>query len=141
MRICSACGEPFVAGYKVFDEYFCNDECLHTKYTTEVFNKLYCDDNCDNCNNTKCDGSKDTDNAYYSSFLQERFVLTILDDGSVCNMFIFGSFTPAKKAFNAIVKNHAKKHDNVLIADEELDGEEYYNDYGFEVRIDSASSE
>lgn len=41
-RTCSACGAKMAEGYIVDDcEYYCSDDCLHTKYTPEEYAEMY----------------------------------------------------------------------------------------------------
>ena len=43
MRKCTKCGKPMVRGYIIHDgeEYYCSDECLHSKYTEAEYLELY----------------------------------------------------------------------------------------------------
>ena len=43
MRKCSICGKSMVDGYCIEDglEYYCDDECLHKKYTQKEYIELY----------------------------------------------------------------------------------------------------
>ncbi len=43
MRICDVCQEEMIQGYCVEGglEYYCSEECLHTKYTDEEWAEMY----------------------------------------------------------------------------------------------------
>lgn len=45
-RICSSCGRAMTQGFCIDDgeEYYCSDECLHTRYSLIHFLDLYDDD-------------------------------------------------------------------------------------------------
>ena len=46
VRVCSVCGKTMQEGYITADfEYFCSNECLHTKYSEEEWAEMYDDDN------------------------------------------------------------------------------------------------
>lgn len=45
VRVCSVCGKAIQEGYITEEyEYFCSDECLHTKYSEEEWAEMYTDD-------------------------------------------------------------------------------------------------
>ena len=45
VRICTVCGKAIQEGYITENyEYFCSDECLHTKYSEEEWTEMYTDD-------------------------------------------------------------------------------------------------
>jgi hypothetical protein len=48
-RVCSVCGNPMHEGYCVDNgmEYYCSDECLHTKYTDKEWLEMYDNGNSD----------------------------------------------------------------------------------------------
>lgn len=43
IRICECCGKVMTEGYCIGggEEYYCSDDCLHTKYTPEEYEELY----------------------------------------------------------------------------------------------------
>jgi len=42
MRTCEVCGKEMQEGYYVENfEYFCSDDCLHTKYSKEEYETMY----------------------------------------------------------------------------------------------------
>lgn len=45
-RICSNCGVKMYSGYVINDgeEYFCCDDCLHSKYSETEYDELYKED-------------------------------------------------------------------------------------------------
>lgn len=46
-RICDHCRQPMIEGYCIDDgfEHYCSDECLHTHYSTEEYERMYADSN------------------------------------------------------------------------------------------------
>ena len=46
-RYCSVCGKFMKSGYCIGDgqEYYCSDDCLHKRYSQEVYNEMY-ESNC-----------------------------------------------------------------------------------------------
>ncbi len=46
VRKCTVCGKPMDYGYVINDglEYYCSDECLHTKYSDSEYTNMYLDD-------------------------------------------------------------------------------------------------
>lgn len=46
-RYCSECGKSMKSGYCIGDgqEYYCSDDCLHKRYSQEVYNEMY-ESNC-----------------------------------------------------------------------------------------------
>lgn len=49
VRKCNCCNEPMKKGYCINggEEYFCSDECLDTKYSSEAWELMYDDGNSD----------------------------------------------------------------------------------------------
>lgn len=45
-RSCDKCGRHMIDGYVIRDglEYYCSDECLHSKYTESEYNDMYLED-------------------------------------------------------------------------------------------------
>ena len=45
-RTCNICGIELKSGFCIHDgdEYFCNTECLHKRYTEEEYNEMYDED-------------------------------------------------------------------------------------------------
>jgi len=48
-RRCEACNKEILEGYCIDggEEYYCSDDCLHTKYTDKEFQEMYDDGNGD----------------------------------------------------------------------------------------------
>ena len=40
-RLCTSCGGEMLEGYLAGYEYFCSDNCLHSKYTDSEWDELY----------------------------------------------------------------------------------------------------
>ena len=49
MRVCDKCEKPMLEGYCIGggEEYYCSEECLHSKYSAEEWEEMY-DDGGDN---------------------------------------------------------------------------------------------
>lgn len=45
MPVCNCCGKVMTEGFVIEggEEYFCSDECLHSKYTSAEWNEMYGD--------------------------------------------------------------------------------------------------
>ena len=38
--MCECCDKNITSGYKIHDEYFCSDDCLHGWYSEEEYDEL-----------------------------------------------------------------------------------------------------
>lgn len=43
VRYCDKCANQMIDGFVIADgfEYYCSDECLHSKYSEEEYNEMY----------------------------------------------------------------------------------------------------
>ncbi len=71
IRRCSVCGSQVWDGYIEADgyRYFCSDECLHTVYTDEEWERVYEEDNSEH--SAYCTGSCYTN--WYEDYLEDDF--------------------------------------------------------------------